>query len=186
MLNSTVWQDTGLTMNLHTPGVYTAFIRGNSGQLDVTLYTDVRGNQMSMLWLIPQYILITVGEVLFSISGLSFAYSQALVSLKSVVQAIWLLTVSFGDLMVIIVANINAIPSQMAKFFLFACLMFIDTTIFMVMTMNYKYKPDSSLAVLKDDTTTSDTHKSTAIDKKCNETELLSMHAQSSIIAIGK
>jgi dipeptide/tripeptide permease len=29
-----------------------------------------------MAWMIPQYVLVTLGEVLFSISGLSFAYSQ--------------------------------------------------------------------------------------------------------------
>ena len=35
-------------------------------------------NTLSMAWMIPQYVLITVGEVLFSISGLSFAYTQVL------------------------------------------------------------------------------------------------------------
>ena len=39
---------------------------------------------------------------------------QAPDSLKTVVQSIWLLTVSFGDLVVIIVANIQAIPSQVS------------------------------------------------------------------------
>ena len=33
-------------------------------------------NTLSMAWMIPQYVLITVGEVLFSISGLAFAYTQ--------------------------------------------------------------------------------------------------------------
>lgn len=37
---------------------------------------------------------------------------QAPDSLKTVVQSVWLLTVSIGDLVVIIVANIQAIPSQ--------------------------------------------------------------------------
>jgi len=31
---------------------------------------------ISMLWQIPQYLTITAGEVLFSITGLEFAYSQ--------------------------------------------------------------------------------------------------------------
>ena len=39
-------------------------------------YVDVPANTVSMLWQIPQYVVITVGEILFSISGLSFVYSQ--------------------------------------------------------------------------------------------------------------
>lgn len=34
-----------------------------------------------MLWQIPQYVTITAGEVLFSITGLEFAYSQVNVRL---------------------------------------------------------------------------------------------------------
>ena len=37
---------------------------------------------------------------------------QAPESLKSVVQAMWLSTTALGDLVVIIIANIHAIPSQ--------------------------------------------------------------------------
>ncbi|XP_060564835.1 peptide transporter family 1-like [Ruditapes philippinarum] len=124
-------------------GVYTALVYGNGSKSGVHLYVDVTENTVSMAWMIPQYVLVTLGEVLFSISGLSFAYSQAPMSLKSVVQAVWLLTVSFGDLMVIIVANIHSIPSQMYEFFLFAVLMFLDTFIFMIMSMFYKYKANS-------------------------------------------
>jgi dipeptide/tripeptide permease len=29
-----------------------------------------------MLWLIPQYFVITVGEIMFSITGLEFSYSR--------------------------------------------------------------------------------------------------------------
>lgn len=32
--------------------------------------------QVSMLWQIPQYAIITCGEVMFSITGLEFSYSQ--------------------------------------------------------------------------------------------------------------
>lgn len=37
---------------------------------------DISPNSISMAWLIPQYFLITVGEVVFSVTGLEFSYSQ--------------------------------------------------------------------------------------------------------------
>lgn len=40
---------------------------------------------------------------MFSITGLEFSYSQAPSSMKSVMQACWLLTTAFGNLIVIII-----------------------------------------------------------------------------------
>ena len=33
-------------------------------------------NTIHMLWLLPQYFVITVGEIMLSITGLEFSYSQ--------------------------------------------------------------------------------------------------------------
>ena len=38
------------------------------------------------MWLLPQYVVVTVGEILFSITSMEFAYSQAPPSMKSVLQ----------------------------------------------------------------------------------------------------
>lgn len=48
----------------------------------------VRPNSVNMLWQVPQYIVITAGEVLFSITGLEFSYSQASPTMRSVLQVI--------------------------------------------------------------------------------------------------
>lgn len=42
---------------------------------------DCRG-RVNILWQIPQYILIAVAEVLVSVTGLEFAYSQAPTNLR--------------------------------------------------------------------------------------------------------
>ncbi|VDM55700.1 unnamed protein product [Angiostrongylus costaricensis] len=46
----------------------------------------VRPNTVSILWVVPQFIVITLGEVLLSVTGLEFAYSQSAPSMKSFLQ----------------------------------------------------------------------------------------------------
>lgn len=52
----------------------------------INLYTVVRPNTVNILWQLPQFFVITVGEVLFSVTGLEFSYSQASPNMKSVLQ----------------------------------------------------------------------------------------------------
>lgn len=53
---------------------------------DVEIYTVVRPNTVSMLWQLPQFFVITLGEILFSVTGLEFSYSQAPPNMRSVLQ----------------------------------------------------------------------------------------------------
>ena len=34
-------------------------------------------NSISILWLLPQYFVVTVAEVMFSVTGLTFSFTQA-------------------------------------------------------------------------------------------------------------
>ena len=58
--------------------------------------------------------------------------------MKSVLQACFLLTVAFGNLIVIIVAEAKAFD-QASEFFMFGCLMMVDMAIFAYMAYRYKY-----------------------------------------------
>ena len=40
------------------------------------MFTLTEPNSVHMFWLIPQYFVITVGEVMFSITGLEFSFTQ--------------------------------------------------------------------------------------------------------------
>lgn len=42
----------------------------------VTIYEVTPANTVHMLWLIPQYFVITVSEIMFSITGLEFSFMQ--------------------------------------------------------------------------------------------------------------
>jgi POT family proton-dependent oligopeptide transporter len=61
------------------------------------------GTSMSILWQLLPYALLTLGEVLVSATGLEFAYSQAPASMKGTIQSYWHLTVTVGNLWVLIV-----------------------------------------------------------------------------------
>uniref|UniRef100_A0A4W4GKX4 Solute carrier family 15 member 2 n=1 Tax=Electrophorus electricus TaxID=8005 RepID=A0A4W4GKX4_ELEEL len=99
---------------------------------------DVQANDVHIAWQIPQYVLLTAGEVMFSITGLEFSYSQAPVSMKSVLQAGWLMTVAFGNVIVLIVAE-GAGLEQWMEFLLFAALLIAVSGIFSIMAYFYTY-----------------------------------------------
>ncbi|XP_060662507.1 solute carrier family 15 member 1-like [Drosophila nasuta] len=124
---------------LRPGGVYALVIGQESANGFVSRMFEVtEPNSMSMLWLIPQYVVMTLGEVMFSVTGLVFSYSQAPRSMKSLIQAFWLLTVAFGNIIVVVVAELKFFQSQANEFFLFAGLMFVDMLIFMWFACYYK------------------------------------------------
>ena len=61
------------------------------------------GNAFSITWQILPYALLTFGEVLVSATGLEFAYSQAPAAMKGVIMAFWSLSVTIGNLWVLVV-----------------------------------------------------------------------------------
>ncbi|PVV02115.1 hypothetical protein BB560_003441 [Smittium megazygosporum] len=55
-------------------------------------------NNISIMWQIPIYIVISISEIFASITGLEYAYSQAPAELKSFLQAIFQFTSALGSL----------------------------------------------------------------------------------------
>ena len=60
------------------------------------------GNPLSIVWQILPYALLTFGEVLVSATGLEFAYSQAPAAMKGVIMSFWNLSVTIGNLWVLL------------------------------------------------------------------------------------
>ncbi|KAM9305731.1 solute carrier family 15 member 2 [Gastrophryne carolinensis] len=122
-------------------GAYTAVLHSvddGKKHIQASLVEDVAANSFHVAWQIPQYFLVSAGEVMYSITGLEFSYSQAPASMKSILQAGWLLTIAFGNVIVLIVAQAGSLE-QWAEFVLFACLLVAVCIIFSI--MGYFYVP---------------------------------------------
>ncbi|XP_069886202.1 solute carrier family 15 member 2 [Dipodomys merriami] len=121
---------------------YLVVIKNVTGQgFEAWKTEDFPANKLSIAWQLPQYALVTAAEVMFSVTGLEFSYSQAPSSMKSVLQAAWLLTVAIGNIIVLVVAQFSGLV-QWAEFVLFSCLLLVVCLIFSIMA--YYYVPVKS------------------------------------------
>ncbi|XP_019695393.2 solute carrier family 15 member 2 isoform X2 [Felis catus] len=108
-----------LNMGLLDFGATYLFVITNNTNQDPQAWKmkDTPANKLSIAWQLPQYALVTAGEVMFSVTGLEFSYSQAPSSMKSVLQAAWLLTVAVGNIIVLVVAQFSGLvqPENLQK-----------------------------------------------------------------------
>ena len=77
------------------------------------------GEKLSVLWQIIPYVVLTISEILVSVTGLEFAYTQAPRTMKSVIQSFWNLTTAAANLAVAIVSAF-AVFKGTALFFYYA------------------------------------------------------------------
>lgn len=126
---------------LRLGGVYAILVGGEGNNYWTQEIVVTEPNSVNMLWLVPQYVVMTLGEVMFSITGLEFSFTQAPESMKSVLQGCWQLTVAVGNLIVVIVAEAKFFDAQKWEFVMFAVLMFVDMGIFAVLAYYYKSIP---------------------------------------------
>lgn len=107
------------------------------------------GDAVSIAWQIAPYALLTLGEVLVSATGLEFAYSQAPPSMKGTIMSFWLLSVSYGNLWVLITnaaVRGEAVTARIAStglsepaflMFFFAAFALVTTLVFALYARRY-------------------------------------------------
>ncbi|HEX9508284.1 MAG TPA: POT family MFS transporter [Myxococcales bacterium] len=77
------------------------------------------GEKLPVLWQIIPYAVLTVSEILVSVTGLEFGYTQAPRTMKSIILSFWKLTTAAGNLAVAIVSAL-AFFHGTALFFYYA------------------------------------------------------------------
>ena len=127
-------------VDIRQDGVYDVILPAASS--NVTMFAMTAPSNIHVLWSIPQYLVMTIGEVLFSVSGMDFAYTEAPNAMKSVMAAANLFTITVGLWVFAILTSISSStgifdnrPSREA--FTYSALMLIDTMIFFVLVRKY-------------------------------------------------
>jgi len=104
------------------------------------------GAHPSIGWQLVAYVIITSAEVLISITCLEFAYTQAPTALKSMVMALFLLSVSLGNLFTSAVNFLIQAPDGSSLlsgpdyYLFFAGAMFLTAVVFVPVAMRYREK----------------------------------------------
>jgi POT family proton-dependent oligopeptide transporter len=96
-----------------------------------------RGVSLSALWQIPQYLFLTSGEVLVSVTGLEFSYTQAPKSMKSTIMSIWFLTIAAGNFLTGAVSRVNVFQGP-SYFLFFTGLMLVAAIAFHFVARGYR------------------------------------------------
>lgn len=123
--------------------IWTLMVTANDKECDVHYDKDSNGNTVNIFLLLPQYIVITIGEVMNSVTGLEFSYTQSPKSLKSVVQSFWLLTVCVGNIIDVFFVEIKLHPTQSGEYFILALIMLGASGIFALLSIfYYDYVPE--------------------------------------------
>ena len=162
------------SLSVETCARYTIVLYPNansnsSSKLNFAIVVEWQTSGVHLAWQLLQTLVISMGEIMFSISGLSFAYSQAPASMKSVLQASWFLTVAFGNLIDMLVAETRFIKSQVWEYVFFASLMLLSTCVFVVIAYFYKYVEDDEHDRHADDAASVDSDKRPIADAKSDD-----------------
>jgi proton-dependent oligopeptide transporter, POT family len=95
------------------------------------------GTAVHVLWQVPQYVLLTVGEILVSVTGLEFSFTQAPRPMRSAIMSFWYLTIAAGNLLTALVTEL--VPLTGATYFwFFAALMLAAAVVFRIVARRYR------------------------------------------------
>jgi POT family proton-dependent oligopeptide transporter len=93
--------------------------------------------EVHVLWQVIPFLILTTAEVLVSVTGLEFAYTQAPRAMKSTIMGFWLLCVTFGNVLVAFLAPLETL-SLATFFWVFAGLMAAAAAVFALLAARYK------------------------------------------------
>lgn len=105
------------------------------------------GHHPHISWQFLAFVIISLAEVMVSITCLEFSYTQAPVTLKSLVMSVYLLSISLGNAFTAVINHLIQNPDKTSKlagadyYLFFTALMAITAVVFVFIARWYKEEP---------------------------------------------
>jgi POT family proton-dependent oligopeptide transporter len=123
------------------------FVTAGGFLVPIWIETQIqKGGQPSIGWQVLAYVFLTAAEILVSIPALEFAYTQAPKKMKSLIQSIYLLSISLGNVFSAVVNHVIKNPDGTSKlpgasyYWFFAIAMAATAVLFIPLARWYKQK----------------------------------------------
>jgi POT family proton-dependent oligopeptide transporter len=99
------------------------------------------GDKISIVLIVPQYVVITMSEILVSTIGQEWMFTQAPGNMKSTMMSLWFVSVGIGDLLSgVLYTALKDLP-QKNFYWLFAFMMAIAACLFVLIAAAYEGSP---------------------------------------------
>ncbi|CAH1404263.1 unnamed protein product [Nezara viridula] len=89
-------------VELGTGGVYNIMVFRTENKTTIKQFEITPSNEISVLWMLPQYSVLSVSMVLFRISALAFIYTETPDQMKSLAWSMCYMTLSTGNIITVI------------------------------------------------------------------------------------
>ncbi|XP_059050776.1 peptide transporter family 1-like [Achroia grisella] len=123
---------------MESGGVYALLIDNNGKDYTYNLIVITEANSFTMAWLLPQFLIMSIAEVLFCVTGNEFAFKESPESMKAVMMAVWLLTEAVGNVIIIVITRLFVNYRQETQFFFYTGLIFGAMVVFCYLSQGYK------------------------------------------------
>lgn len=135
-----------LSIYLEYRSAYLVVVRldehGGNFILRLPTLTLHQGAQTMILWQIPQYVLSSIAEVLFAVTGMEFVFKEAPPSMKVIMMSAWLLTDALGNAIIILITMAAPFERQAYEFFGYGGMLAVVFFVFLVLARRYVYLAD--------------------------------------------
>jgi proton-dependent oligopeptide transporter, POT family len=122
-----------MSIGMFIASVSFAMVAWIQHEIDIAV---LQNQQLHVGWQFFPYVIITLAEVLVSITGLEFAYTQAPKRMKATVMGFWLLSVALGNVLVALTSRFSNL--KLVNFFwVFTGLMALAALLFYVRSAFY-------------------------------------------------